>query len=131
MKAAPSPEVLDLVSAYLEDKSPLACAASYARCCCHFSSYLAAGDVWIKISCKGCQQVQETRVTGHEHVGGLIRYLGSPEDYVWDTSLDCLYCGPCGDAAVDRARAASEALALPSSLFLRYENESEGSWRTA
>ncbi|NBU17165.1 MAG: hypothetical protein EBS48_09190 [Actinobacteria bacterium] len=89
-------DVLDHVSCFLEDKSPLACVASSARCSCHFSSYLVAGQSEIRVACSECSHEMQTRVFHHEHPReGLIVYHGAPHSYAWDTTTDLLLCRGC------------------------------------
>ena len=89
-------DVLDLASCFLEDKSPVACAASGARCSCHFSSYLVAGEAWIKVACYKCPKIFQTKVSRHGHPRrGLIVYFGAPHSYAWDTESDTLLCEDC------------------------------------
>jgi hypothetical protein len=90
------PEVIDLVSCFLEDKSPVACASSGTRCSCHFSSYLVAGQAKIQVACYTCHKIFQTKVSHHEHPRrGLIIYFGAPHSYAWDTDRDTLLCEDC------------------------------------
>jgi len=95
-------EVVDLVAAFLRDKEPLASVARFARCSCHFSSYLVASEVLLEDACEFCRCDIKCRVEAHRHVApGYVLYEGSSpgggpaSSYVWETTTGCLACSQC------------------------------------
>jgi len=114
--AAGLEDVLDLVAAFLPDRSAACGTARFARCCAHFRSYLLCSAAELDVACCGCGCQLRFRVVRHDHSPApYITFFGERdgESYVWNTRLDrvaCAECARCDDfdraaecAASDRA----------------------------
>ena len=96
--------MLDLVAAFLEDRSAVASAARFARCAAHFRSYLTSAAADVKDACFCCGLPLRFRVVGHEHAPApYLSYFGAEgESYVWDPRTDRLACADCVPCLDDR-----------------------------
>lgn len=110
-------QVVDEVACFLGDQEPLACVASFARCSCHYNSYLVSSDALSCFSCSFCEESFQCQATGHTHHGGVIVYgeaspLGS--SYAWQTLTGRVACSTCliflGTLSEDWDRLAEELL---------------------
>jgi hypothetical protein len=99
-------DVIDLVAAWLPDKTPLAVTARFARCAAHFRSYLAASAAATSFCCFSCGCDSRCVVRRHHHVApGFIVYEGEVCDegevrdasYVWFPEIDCVACRRCSE----------------------------------
>lgn len=89
-------DVLDLVTCFCSDKTPVAAVAAFARCSAHFRSYLVAGEARTLDWCSSCACYIDCRVTGHNHAdGGTIVYVGEGADYAWSPATQILRCLAC------------------------------------
>ena len=89
-------DIVDHVACFLSDKSPLACVASFARCSCHFRSYLISNEQRIHYWCHMCGDEFSFDVESHRHLGGEgILFFGQKELYVWKPDVNQLFCMPC------------------------------------
>ena len=88
-------DVVDLVAAWLPDKTPLAAVARFARCSAHFRSYLAAGSGTPACECFACPSAIRCRVLRHRHEDGFVVYEGDDSSYVWQPCCDRVACDAC------------------------------------
>jgi hypothetical protein len=124
-------ETVDLVAAWLPDKTPLAATARFARCAAHFRSYLVASAALTAFSCFHCGGVVRCIVLRHHHTApGFIVYEGRGRDegrgqdvsYVWYPAIECCACQRCAtDLGFDPALwAKAMASSRPSSPLSRH-----------
>ena len=122
-------ETVDLVAAWLPDKTPLAATARFARCAAHFRSYLVISAALTAFACFVCGGVVRCIVLRHHHAApGFIVYEGRGPDgdggqdasYVWYPAMECCACQRCAtnlgfDPAVWVEAMASSPLSSPVS----------------
>ena len=114
-------QVVDLVACFLGNKEPLACVASFARCSCHYNSYLVSSDTLSCFRCSFCEETFQCHTTSHTHHGAVIVYAEAPlgRRYGWQTLTDRVACSACliflGTLSENWDRQAEELLAVESS----------------
>ena len=97
-------DVVDLVAAWLPDKTPLAATARFARCAVHFRSYRVASAASTEFRCFLCDCNFNCVVRRHHHVApGFIVYEGEVHEgcedvsYVWLPATDWVACQHCSE----------------------------------
>ena len=89
-------DVVHLVSGFLEDQSPLASVASWARCSGHFWSYLLYEQACFRGRCFDCEEDLSCAVVSHEHAAPYIVYVDELGDgYAWDVREHGILCLRC------------------------------------
>lgn len=90
-------EVVDLVAAWLPDRTPLAAVARFARCSAHFRSYLVSSASAAAFRCFACNEELRCVVARHRHFGAFVVFEGldTEEWYAWQPAQDRVACWWC------------------------------------
>ena len=95
-------DVVDLVTAWLPDRTALAATARFARCSAHFRSYLTSSCRTTEGLCFACGDEILCDVRRHWHAasscgGAFVIYQGADASarYVWQPTSDRVACWPC------------------------------------